>query len=93
MFKVDDNSKVGRLNKNNKFVKSIKDNDNGDKCWGLLKMDFKILSKLSSMLGESIDQKLEVEIFLNEFDFKTIDGGKYWDLGTWKIINNYWNNE
>ena len=45
------------------------------------------------MLGESIDEQLEVEIFLNKFDFKTVDGGKYWDLGTWKIINNYWNNE
>ena len=30
---------------------------------------------------------------INNFDFKTFDGGKYWDLGTWKIINNYWNNE
>jgi choline kinase len=93
MFKVDDNSKVGRLDTKGKFVKSIKDDNNSDKCWGLLKMNFEVLSKLSSMLVESTDVQLEVEIFLNKFDFKTVDGGKYWDLGTWKIINNYWNNE
>jgi DNA polymerase-3 subunit alpha len=54
MFKVDDNSKVGRLNKNNKFVKSIKDNDNGDKCWGLLKMDFLGLRNLT-ILSKAVD--------------------------------------
>jgi quercetin dioxygenase-like cupin family protein len=90
-FECIEDTIVGGLNTNNKFVKSIKDIDNSDKCWGLLKMDFEILSKLSSMLSQSIDEQLEIEIFLNNFDFKTFDGGKYWDLGTWKIINNYWN--
>lgn len=93
MFKVDDSSKVGRLDKNSKFVKSIKTEDSGDKCWGLLKMDSNTLLELSNMLNDDKSESLELEVFLNNFDFQTVDGGKYWDLGTWGIINNYWNNE
>jgi hypothetical protein len=91
MFKVDDNSKVGRLNSENKFVKSIKTDDNGDECWGLLKMNYDVLLNLSNMLNEDTSDQLEIEVFLNKFDFKSTNGGKYWDLGTWNIINNYWN--
>lgn len=93
MFEVDDDSKVGRLDSDNRFIKSVKMENTDNRCWGLLKMNFEVLSKLSFMLEENIDAELEIESFLNEFNFTTINGGNYWDLGTWKIINKYWENK
>lgn len=88
MYKTDDDCKVGRLNIiTNKFVKSIKEEDLTDYCWGVLKFDLSCLKIFNEFIKKS---NFEAEELLNENNFKVVYGDEYFDLGTWKSLNKYW---
>jgi choline kinase len=89
LFETFDESKVDRINKNNKFdVKSQKNFDNLNLFWGVLKFDFKSLNDYSKILQETKEK--EVGNIINKINFSYVIGEKYIDLGTWESLNKYW---
>jgi hypothetical protein len=91
LFKTNKTTKVDRLiYKNKKFdVKSIKNKNNSNYFWGVLKfdkIDFKNLIKQIDF-----DEVNEIGDILNKYDKKEFCFlGKYIDLGTWSNLNIYW---
>ena len=66
MYKIDDDCKVGRLNIiTNKFVKSVKEEDLTDYCWGVLKFDLSCLKIFNEEVLRELNNNL---IYLNNFE-------------------------
>jgi len=89
MFDIEDHLIVGRINSDSiKFTKSNLKEKLSNKCWGVLKIDEKNIKEFNRLLMSNLNY--EVEDLLNSTDFSLIEFGKYWDLGTWKSINEYY---
>lgn len=89
LFETFDETKVDRINKNNKFdVKSKKTNDNSNLFWGVLKFDFSTINLYNEILQKTKEK--EVGNIINQINFTCEIGEKYIDLGTWEFLNKYW---
>lgn len=92
MFEVSDELNVGRIDKNsNTFIKSIWSEYLTKHCWGIIKLDKNSLEKLVESLKNN--PSFEMEEILNTIDCKTEYFGKYWDLGTWKSLDEYYSSK
>jgi hypothetical protein len=91
MMQVDNDAKVGRINiKTSLFDKDIKKELTTDHCWTTLQFDY---SHFNAFIKElNINTSVEVESVLNQLNFNlNYYDCLYYDLGTWKSINEYWN--
>lgn len=88
MFQVSNESVVDRLDLKGKFTKRKKEKGLSKTCWGVLKLDQSSLDKLVEEISKK--DNIEVAEALNCQNFTLVEGGKYFDLGTWKSINEYW---
>jgi len=89
LFTTDAETKVDRLYKDaNKFkIKSKLTDELTDNFWGILKFDGKNL--LEAHKENLFEKYTEVGDIVNFLGFKTIQGNKYIDLGTWPNYNRY----
>ena len=87
LFTTEPNTKVDRLRGELFEIKAPKTEFNSDWFWGVLKFDIENITKMVE--DEIFDNVSEIGDILNYYGFKTINGDKYLDLGTWSGYNKY----
>ena len=81
-------AKVDRLTDNNTFqVKTAKNSGNLDWFWGVIKFDICDLTRM--ITDNAFDKTKEIGDLLNRYEFSTVKGDKYLDLGTREGYNRY----
>ena len=89
LFTTNKLSKVDRLKlKEDEFdVKSVKNENNGDYFWGVLKFDGFDLRIMNE--DNVFDTTDEIGEILNKYSKKYVFAGTYLDIGTWENYNRY----
>jgi glucose-1-phosphate thymidylyltransferase len=91
LFTTSDDTKVDRLSNDGFYfwVKSVKQFDNQEWFWGILKFTYQALKIICGNELHPPVYTTEIGEILNHYEFDKVYGGSYLDLGTWINYNKY----